>query len=107
MHHDITDEDERSVSDSDTSQMSVCLSSLVLDFAQVEFGDVRRAEGAQVQAPVVLVGLADVGCHQAIGVVEAASADAAVMELRHQTVPRDKFHQDLLTEELERREQRK
>lgn len=69
---------------------------------QVEFGDIRRAEGAQVQAAIVLMGLANVGHHQAIGVVEAASADATIMELRHQTVPRDKLHQDLLTEELRR-----
>lgn len=85
----------------------MCVSSpLVLDLVQVQFGDVWRAEGAQVQAAVVFVGLANVGCHQAVGVVETPSADAAVVELRNQAVPRDELHQYLLTEELERRKDR-
>lgn len=54
----------------------------------------------------MLVDLADVGRYQAVGVVEAPSADAAVMELCHQAVPRDELHQHLLAEELERREER-
>lgn len=48
----------------------------------------------------MLVGLADICRHKTAGVVEAASADAAVVELRHQTVARDELQQDVLTEEL-------
>lgn len=55
----------------------------------------------------MLVDFADIGRHQAVGVMEAPSADAAVMELCHQAVPRNELHQHFLTEELERREGRK
>lgn len=72
------------------------------DPVQVQSGDVRRAEGTYVQTAIVLVGLADVGRHQTVGVVEAPGADAAVVHLRHQTVARHKLHQNLLTEELRR-----
>lgn len=48
----------------------------------------------------MLVGLADIRRHKAAGVVEAASADAAVVQLRHQTVARDELQQDVLSEEL-------
>lgn len=48
----------------------------------------------------MLVGLADIRRHKTAGVVEAASADAAVVELRHQTVARDELQQDVLSEEL-------
>lgn len=48
----------------------------------------------------MLVGLADIRRHKTAGVVEAASADATVVELRHQTVARDELQQDVLTEEL-------
>lgn len=73
------------------------------DFPQVQLGDIWRAEGAQVQTPVVLVGLADVRRHLAARVVEAARADAAVVELRHQAVARDELQQDVLAEELQGR----
>lgn len=49
----------------------------------------------------MLVGLTDVSRRQAVRVMEAPSADAAVVELGHQTVPRDELHQHLLTEELQ------
>lgn len=48
----------------------------------------------------MLVGLADIRRHKTARVVEAASADAAVVELRHQTVARNELQQDILTEEL-------
>lgn len=48
----------------------------------------------------MLVGLADIGCHQTVGVVEAAGADAAVMHFCHQAVARNELHQNILTEEL-------
>lgn len=48
----------------------------------------------------MLVGLADIRRHKTTGVVEAASADAAVVELHHQTVARDELQQDVLSEEL-------
>lgn len=48
----------------------------------------------------MLVGLADIRRHKTAGVVEAASADAAVVELCHQTVARDELLQDVLSEEL-------
>lgn len=48
----------------------------------------------------MLMDLADVGHHQAVGVMKAPSADTTIVELRHQTVPRDKLHQHLLTEDL-------
>lgn len=73
----------------------------LLHLAEVEFGNVRRAEGAQVQTPIMLVDLADVGRNQAVGVVEAPRAHAAVVELCDQTVPRNELHQDILTEELQ------
>lgn len=79
--------------------MSLCRYGF-LHFAQVQFGDVRRAEGSYVQTPIMLVDLANVGRHQSVGVVEAPSADTTVVELGHQTVPRDKLHEHLLTEEL-------
>ncbi len=109
MHHDITVKDERHgfrLQTLGTQRSHKCPSICrFLNLAQVQFSDVRRAEGAQVQTPIILVDLADVGRHQAVGVVEAPRADAAVMELRHQAVPRDELHQHLLTEELERREE--
>lgn len=87
-----------------TSHKNVCLRVVFLNLlhlAEVEFGDVRRAEGAQVQIPIMLVDLADVGCNQAVGVVEAARAHATVVELCNQTVPGNKLHQDILAEELQ------
>lgn len=65
VHHDITVTDERHVTVSDfrLSLKRPSGARRVLDVAQVEFGDVRRAEGAQVQTPIVLVNLADVGRH--------------------------------------------
>lgn len=67
---------------------------------QVELGDVWGAERAQVQTAGVLVDLADVRHHQAIGVMEAPRADAPIMELRHQTVARNKLHQNVRAEKL-------
>lgn len=49
----------------------------------------------------MLVDLADVGCNQAVGVVEAPRAHATVVELCNQTVPGNKLHQDILAEELQ------
>lgn len=86
------------------SHKNVCLRVIFLNLlhlAEVEFGDVRRAEGAQVQIPIMLVDLADVGCNQAVGVVEAPRAHATVVELCNQTVPGNKLHQDILAEELQ------
>lgn len=74
-----------------------------LDSAQVQSGQVRRAEGTHIQTAVVLMGLADVGCHHTVGVVEAAGANAAIVHLRHQTVARNELHQNVLTEELWRK----
>ncbi|TNN26773.1 hypothetical protein EYF80_063089 [Liparis tanakae] len=68
--------------------------------AQVQLGDVGRAEGAQVQAALMLVDLADVGRHGAARVVEAPHAHAAIMQLHHQAVAREEPHQNLLAEEL-------
>lgn len=68
--------------------------------AQVQLGDVRCAEGAQVQAALVLVHLADVRRHRAARVVEAPPADAAIVELHHQAVAGEELHQHLLAEEL-------
>lgn len=53
----------------------------------------------------MFVDFTDISRHQAVGVVEAPCADATFMELRHQAVPRDELHQDVLTEELQRREE--
>lgn len=86
------------------SHKNVCLRVVFLNLlhlAEVEFGDVRRAEGAQVQIPIMLVDLADVGCNQAVGVVEAPRAHTTVVELCNQTVPGNKLHQDILAEELQ------
>lgn len=49
----------------------------------------------------MLVCLADVGCHHAVGVMEATHARPALLELYHQTVARHKLHQHVLTEELQ------
>lgn len=68
------------------SQKSVCVSGRLfprLHLAEVQFGDVWRAEGAHIQTPIILVDLADVGRHQAVGVMEASCADATIMELCH------------------------
>lgn len=51
----------------------------------------------------MLVGLADVRRHLAAGVVEAACADASVVELCHQAVAGDELQQDVLAEELQGR----
>lgn len=51
----------------------------------------------------MLVGLADVRCHLAARVVETACTDAAIVELRHQAVPRDELQQDILAKKLQGR----
>lgn len=71
-----------------------------LDSAQVQSGQVRRTEGTHVQTAVVLMGLADVGCHHPVRIMETAGANAAIVHLRHQTVARNELHQNVLTEEL-------
>lgn len=69
-------------------------------FAQVQPTQVRRAEGAQVEVAIVLVGLANVCGHCAVWVMEAPHTCSSILQLHHQTVPRHKLHHHVLAEEL-------
>lgn len=51
----------------------------------------------------MLMDLTDVSCHQAVGVMKTPRAGTAIMEFCHQAVPRNEPHQNILTEDLQRR----
>lgn len=56
---------------------------LYLRFAQVQFTQVWRAEGAQVKVTVVLMSLADVSRHSAMRVMETPHTCSSILQLHH------------------------
>lgn len=73
---------------------------------EVESAEEGGPEGTQVQVPILLMSLTDIGGHQSIRVVQASPEGPTVAELQDQAVPRHKLHHRLQAEQLQGKSRR-